>query len=150
MNMLAYHGRLRAELEELKKSALNKRVIAAAGEDKFEECEDSDNPREAAIVLLLELELGGTSATREENRRRSSIQPARPSEEEHQRRASRSSLLFRKGAGSDYGISGGDDMDDDEAAQPQLDVDEMMCAFGSFCYSLDRVALSPYLPSIPI
>jgi hypothetical protein len=123
---------LRAELEGLKKSALNKRVIAAAGEEKFEECEDADDPREAAIVLLLELELGGTSATRKENRRRSSIQPARPSEEELQRRASRSSLLFRKGCGSDYGISGLGDMDDDEAAQPQLDVDEMMCARASF------------------
>lgn len=150
MNTLAYVGRLRAELEELKKSALNKRVIAAAGEDKFEECEDSDDPREAAIVLLLELELGGTNSTRVENRRRSSIQPARPSEEELQRRASRSSLLFRKGAGSDYGISGVDDVDDDEAAQPQLDVDEMMCAFAFFWHPVDHVTLFPYLLSIPI
>ena len=31
------------------------------------------------------------------------------------------------------------DMDSDEAAQPDLDVDEMMCAFASFLQPVDRV-----------
>ena len=125
-----YDGRLRTELEGLKKSALNKRVIAAAGEDRFNECEDSDDPREAAIMLLLDLELAGTSVPSEDNlRRRSSIQRGRPSEKDFQRRASRSSMIFRKGSGSEYGLSRLDDEDDDQAAQPDLDHDEMMCVF---------------------
>lgn len=129
-NAWIYDGRLRAELEGLKKSALNKRVIAAAGEDKFNECEDSDDPREAAIMLLLDLELAGTSVPSEDNvRRRSSIQRGQPSEKDFQRRASRSSMIFRKGTGSEYGLSGLDDEDDDQAAQPDLDHDEMMCVF---------------------
>ena len=125
-------GRLRAELEGLKKSALNKRVMAVAGEEKFNECEDSDDPREAAIVLLLDLELGSVSAIGEgKPRRRSSIQ-RRHSEQDLQRRASRLSVIFKKGSGPEYGISDLDNMDDDQAAQPDLDVDEMMCVVRPF------------------
>ena len=125
-------GRLRAELEGLKKSALNKRVMAVAGEEKFNECEDSDDPREAAIVLLLDLELGSVSAIGEgKPRRRSSIQ-RRHSEKDLQRRASRLSVIFKKGSGPEYGISDLDNMDDDQAAQPDLDVDEMMCVVRPF------------------
>jgi len=89
-------GRLRAELEGLKKSALSQRVIEAVGMDRFYECEDSDDPREAAIMLLLELKLG-TAGDSARDRRRSSVQPVRQSSEkltDVQRRASRSSMIY--------------------------------------------------------
>lgn len=95
----------------MKKSALNKRVIAVAGDAKFEECEDSDNPREAAIALLINLEFGGT--TSEENLRRRACVP------------------YKKGSSSpECPISGvADDMGDDDDADSGIDNEYMMCAF---------------------
>jgi hypothetical protein len=104
-DLLTNQDAMRAELEGLKNSELNKRARASGvTEEQFDECTDSDDMREALITLTLSY----TFAAPKPNRRRSSVQPPGRSSSsgaagftDMQRRASRLSVIFKPGLISD-------------------------------------------------